>query len=386
MKILLGLVPACMLAFGTFGQDTDNLVENGSFESASSKLRRLGMIEMADGWTSPTGNSADLFAANAKMPDVATPENVYGKEVPKDGNNYAGIVVYSYNDKMNRTYITTRLTQPMKKGMRYQVMFHASLAELSKYSSNKLGAHFSKKPFNVKDKIPALIDETHVMHPDETIFNGMYGWDVVCGEYVSTGNEKYITIGNFTPNNDVGQERMKKPKEVKGTQIIAAYYYIDDVSVRLLGPDEQCDCPYGDNQKQVSMVVFQRTPAVNDKMTPAEILEQYNVYYATGRYDITVSGEDAINKVAELMSQNPSMKLRVTGHLDNDEYDEAEFRGTSKKRAEYVRTKLVEKGVAENRIIVDDVQNRKRSKHITENDDEQVSNAKNRRVSFSIVQ
>ncbi len=386
MKRILSFLPVCLLSFALTAQDKENLVENGSFEEASNKLRRLGGIEYAEGWSSPTGVTADLFSAYAKMPDVMTPENVYGKEDAKDGDNYAGIVVYSYNDKEKRQYITTKLTTPMKKGMRYKVMFYASLAELSKYSSNKLAAHFSKKPFSTKEKVAAIIEDSHVLHPEEEVFTGMYGWDLVCGEYVAQGGEKFITIGNFTPNNDVKNERNKKPREVKGQQIIAAYYYIDAISVELLDQDEQCDCPYKDAQEQVSATIYQRSPVFSDKMSLAERINEHNVFYASGRYNLTIAGDETLNAIAKIMNENPEIKVKIIGHTDDVEAVSENMKAVSKKRAEYIRSEMVNKDVDASRFIIEDAENAKSAPFLGDYDDEQLVNAKNRRVSFQLVE
>ena len=384
-NFLLGLT---ILSLGSYSiaQEGQNLVENGSFESTDGKVRRTGQIDKAENWVSATGESADLFLADAKVPDIMTPLNLYGKEDPKDGDNYAGIIAYSYNDKENRTYITTKLSSPMKKGMRYKVEFSASLAELSKYSSNRLAAHFSKRELSTKEKVPALIEESHIEHPDQKVFSGMYGWDLVCGEYIAEGGEKYMTIGNFTANNDVKSERNKKPKEIKGRQIVAAYYYIDDVSVKLLGPNERCDCPYGTKHEKESATLYQREPSLNDKMSIAEKVNEYNVFYRSGRYDLTMAGDDALNKVAKIMQENPDIKVKIKGHTDNLEFDDPETKDMSLKRAEYIRSQMVNKGVDASRFTISDVQNKEPSPYLKDVDDEKTENAKNRRVSFEVIE
>jgi outer membrane protein OmpA-like peptidoglycan-associated protein len=386
MNKIFKIVPVIALTFSVIAQDAENLVPNGSFEQISGKLRRLGGIEAAEGWVSPTGVTADLFAASAKAPDIQTPENFYGKEEPKDGDNYAGIVVYSYGDKMPRSYVTAKLTTPMKKGMRYKVSFYASLAELSKYSTNKIGAHISKKPVATKEKVPALIDETHILHPDEAIFNAMYGWELVCGEYIAEGGERYITIGNFTPNDQVKNERNKKPREIKGNQIVAAFYYIDDVSVTLLNPDERCDCGYSDSYEQVSTTVYQLSTSINEKMTLAQKIQAHNVFYATGKYDVTMAGDEALNAIAKLLNDNPSAKVKVIGHSDANEYDDPALNNISQKRVEYIRSLLVNKDVDASRIIIEDARNNRLAPFVEDSDDEQLRNAKCRRVSFQLVE
>jgi outer membrane protein OmpA-like peptidoglycan-associated protein len=384
MKSIFKLLPILGITLSVVAQDVDNLVPNGSFEQISGKLRRLGGIEAAEGWVSPTGVTADLYSESANSPDIQVPQNFYGKEDAVDGTNYAGIVVFSYGDKMPRSYLTSKLTTPMKKGMRYKVTFRASLAELSKYSSNKLAAHISKKPFETKEKVPALIEKSHIMHPQEIVFNAMYGWELVCGEYIAEGGERYITIGNFTPNDQVKDEKNKKSRDVKGNQIIAAYYYIDDVSVFLLGPDEMCDCGYSDDAENVVTTVYQRTVSITDKMTLAQKIEVQNVFYAKGKYDIALAGDETLNLIAKLLAENPDATITVSGHGDVDEIQGGEFADISMKRAEYIRSLLVNKDVDVNRIKISDEKNNSRAPFAEEGDDEQLQNAKERRVSFKL--
>src|SRR5690554_2054831 len=389
MNKLFFTLPALMLTFSIAAQEGENLVNNPSFENAqSNKIRRLGDIERADGWVSATGARADLFSADAKMPDVTTPANVFGKEDPKDGINYAGIVAYSYREKENRTYITSQLTAPMKKGMHYKVQFYASLAELSKYSSNRLGAHFSKKAIGTDNKIPAIIlsnDEVHIEHPKQTAFDGMYGWDLVCGEYISTGKEKFITIGNFSLDSDIKTERVRKPRDVKGTQIIAAYYYIDDISVQLLGPNEECDCNYADEAVIKTSTVYQRSAEITKEMSPKEIIAQYSIYYASGRYDVKMDGDKTLEKIALIMEENPEIKVEITGHSDAEEANSPTDKVVSMRRAEYIRTLMEEKGIDEGRFTIEDAKDGKTSQYQNEEDDENLKSAKSRRVTFKAL-
>ena len=75
----------------------------------------------------------DLFSKKKESP-IGVPLNLYGKEHAKDGDNYAGIVAYSYNNKQPRTYLQSKLMKPLTGGIDYCVKFHLSLSDLSKYA------------------------------------------------------------------------------------------------------------------------------------------------------------------------------------------------------------------------------------------------------------
>eukprot|EP00353_Schmidingerella_taraikaensis_P007427 CAMPEP_0185594002 /NCGR_PEP_ID=MMETSP0434-20130131/73401_1 /TAXON_ID=626734 ORGANISM="Favella taraikaensis, Strain Fe Narragansett Bay" /NCGR_SAMPLE_ID=MMETSP0434 /ASSEMBLY_ACC=CAM_ASM_000379 /LENGTH=229 /DNA_ID=CAMNT_0028221003 /DNA_START=71 /DNA_END=757 /DNA_ORIENTATION=+ len=215
-------------SFVSFGQEGENLVPNGSFESQEKKPKRLGSIANATGWTSPTGKRADYFTPS-KVEDIGSPNNVFGSEDAKDGNNYVGVVAYSYGDKVDRSYVQTKLDAPMKKGLKYCVKFNVSLAEASKYGVNNVAARFSNKDYSTAAKVPLIEDDQEMllMHFNNSmkIQTARYNWSEICGVYTAKGNEKFITIGNFFSNEDTKYERMKKSKEIKVNQVIAAYYY-----------------------------------------------------------------------------------------------------------------------------------------------------------------
>ena len=146
INAILSIMTISMMSTVSFAQGGENIVPNGSFESIDKKPKRLGSIESANSWVSPTGARADLFVST-KVEDINVPMNVYGKETAKEGENYAGVLAYSYGNKIPRTYVMTKLDAPMKKGMSYCVKFNVSLSEASKYAVNNMAATFSKKAF-----------------------------------------------------------------------------------------------------------------------------------------------------------------------------------------------------------------------------------------------
>jgi len=138
------------IAFGIYAQD-DNFIENGSFESTKGRLKGLGGIDVSEGWFSPTSAKADIFNNDNKILEITTGGNKFGKKDPKNGDKYAGIVAFSYGDKLQRSYISKELKYPMQKGMKYCVTMYVSLAELSKYASNQLAFQFTNKlPWRTK--------------------------------------------------------------------------------------------------------------------------------------------------------------------------------------------------------------------------------------------
>lgn len=373
----------------------ENIVPNGSFESVDKKPKRLGKIEQATGWVSPTGVRADLFV-DGNVEEIGTPMNIYGKELAKEGENYAGIVAYSYGDKVNRSYLMTKLTMPMKKGMRYCVKFNISLAEASKYASNNVGMFFSKRALGTDEK-GSLIEDAGLKHVenDYSTFSGRYNWTEVCGMYTAEGGEKYIVIGNFDPNDNTRYERMKKDpkvKDVKVDQIMAAYYYIDDVSVTLIDVErgEKCDCAIEGAGEAYSNVIYQKVVTLSDDMTPAERVEAQQVYFSFGKDKISAEGEKTLDDIAAVMKANPGTKLKINGHCNPEEVEagmENELvQDMDNKRIASVMLYLMDKGVEESRLIpARKGSNSPNEEEINENDDEEMKQAKDRRDRKSVV-
>ena len=379
------------LSFFAVSQDGENLVPNHSFESTDKKVKRLGSIANATGWTSPTGVRADLFVSS-KIPDVDVPKNAYGLEDAMDGVNYAGIVAYSYGNKVPRSYIMGKLDSPMKKGMKYAVKFNVSLSEASKYASNNIGALFTKKPKTTEAKLP-IIDEPSILHFNNSmkIMTARYNWTEICGTYTAKGGEKYIMLGNFMSDEDTKNMRMKPDKDVKVKQVIAAYYYVDQVSVQLLEDDERCECAAEEAGDSYSTTIYQKVFNITEEMSAKEKIEENQVFFAFGRDKMNSEGESSLDFIIELLKANPEMKLQINGHnnemedevgLENDYYA-----GMDGKRVASVMEYLIDNGISESRLIASQKGSGSPNPEVTEEDlaeDEDLALAKSRRVTFKV--
>ncbi len=388
MKNIIATIAFSVFSMFSFGQEAQNLVPNGSFESVDKKPKRLGSIESASGWVSPTGVRADLFTSS-KMPDIDVPTNIYGKEDAKDGINYAGIVAFSYGNKLPRSYVMTKLTSPLKKGMRYCVKFSVSLSEASKYASNNMGMLLSKKPYGTDAKT-SIIEDPSLMHfdNDQKIMTARYNWTEICGVFEAKGGEKFVTLGNFLSNEDTKSTRMKKDPKVKARIIIAAYYYIDNISVTLLSDNQQCDCMADEGNDEYSTMIYQKIFPITEEMTSKEKVETQQTFFAFGKAKLSTQAKTSLDVVAAEMIANPSTKLQVMGHnnemedsvaVTNDYYADMDA-----KRVGAVINYLVAKGVDKSRFIPTPKGSGNSNIHIVETDDAELKMAKNRFVSFKV--
>lgn len=372
-KIAISLLS---LAIGLVATAQDqNLVENGSFEQIEGKIKREGAISVAVGWMSPTKASADLFAGKVKD-GLGTPSNFVGYEDPQDGENYVGIRVFSYNDKEPRQYISTKLKLPLRKDAMYCVKFYVNLAEGSKYACNNIGVNFSKKQYNI-DENKSIMTTTDVMHKDNPVFNGYFGWEEVCATYVAEGGEKFLTIGNFFSNGDTQNQRLKKVKDFTGTSVMSAYYFIDNISVTMIDSEDECDCMIKDHEVKVDYI-YEVAPVNPEGMKDDMIIRYTEIYFGYGKSEFSVSDMDHLANVEKVMQKNEAHKITIIAHMDAEEAQDEDLTGIDLDRADAVKKHLVSKGISADRISIKTVG----ANEPQSTDDSEIGHAKNRRVTF----
>lgn len=364
------------LAVGVISHAQDqNMVENGSFEQIEGKIKREGAIAVAVGWMSPTKASADLFAAKVKE-GMSTPQNFVGYEDPQEGKNYAGIRVFSYNDKEPRQYISTKLKLPLRKGALYCVKFYVNLAEGSKYASNNIGVNFSKKQYNI-DENKSIMTTTDLMHKDNPVVNGYFGWEEICGTYMAKGGEKFLTIGNFFSNGDTQNQRLKKPKNFTGTSVMSAYYYIDNISVQMIDDEDECDCKIKEHEVKTDYV-YEVAPVNPEGMKDDLVIRYTELYFGYGKTEFSISDMDHLKNVEKVMLGNDAHKLTIIAHMDSDEAEDENYAGLDQKRAQAVKDHLIGKGISGDRIIIKPMG----ANEPSSTTGDEIGQAKNRRVTF----
>jgi hypothetical protein len=105
-----------------------------------------------------------------------------------------------------------------------------------------------------------------------------------------------------------------------------------------------------------------------------------NLEFEFGNAVIKTESYPYIDELATVLMAQPTWRLDIAGHTDNSGSDKTNM-ALSKARAEAVKSFLVQKGIAENRI---NIYYFGESKPIASNDTEE-GRAKNRRVEFRIV-
>lgn len=374
------LMPGSILAQDE--NDDNNMVPNGSFEEVSGKLKRMGSIEMATGWKSPTSVNADLFSEDVAGAPISSPRNQYGDQSALTGVNYAGLRWWSYAGKEPRSYLQAKFKKPLKKGQKYCVKYYVSLADLSKYGTNEVGAYIAK--LIVAKKEPVNLTYTpQVPNLRSKIHDDMYTWQGVCGVFDAAGEEQFLLIGNFAANEKTDNVKIKRPKGESRPQMMNAYYYIDDVSVTPIKSNSECSCEQLD--KAESEHIFSRRGVINANLKPAEKADQMVFYFKRFQRAIDKSMETWLDELVAHMQADGTMRIKLTGHVDATEKDRMRMRPDLEQlaleRADTVKEALVEAGVDAARISTS-------AASMDEAPDEDVSEvgmSKSRRVEVDLV-
>ena len=217
-----------------------NLVPNPSFEIYTTCPTLPGQVYFASPWFQPNmiggsvtiASSSDLYNQCASFGFTSVPTNTYvgGFQNARTGVGYCGIGLKNPSAITSREYIETTLSSKLLKGKTYCVEFYVSLADTSLYAISDIGIFFSNDSllYNsaVGTNIPVL---PQIENINTNIIIDTMNWVLISGQFIASGGENFITIGNFRDN-------LSTTTQTVSGVFPYAYYYFDDISVIC------CDC------------------------------------------------------------------------------------------------------------------------------------------------
>jgi hypothetical protein len=217
MKRLLLL--SLLSSFTLLLKGQGNLVPNPNFEQRSNCPTGMTQISYCIGWNSAnTIGSPDYFHKCSPSSNwVSVPDNFIGSQNPRSDSAYAGIGVYG-----GWEYIQAQLTSPLEVSKSYCITYFVSLGGNCNYASIGPQLYLSNTAItsNVWTNFPYApqIEDTSIIY-DTT------NWVMIHGEFIATGDERFITIGNFY------EIQNTKYDTVGNHNNPVSYFYIDDVSI-----------------------------------------------------------------------------------------------------------------------------------------------------------
>ena len=216
---------------------SQNLIRNPGFEQKNGCPDKPGQINLANYWISPNIATPDYFNDCSPGLDYGTEFNKKGGQIPHAGHAYAGLQFYNLNRNEFFEYLQTQLETALVAGQLYCIKAFVSLAKTD-YAFRQLGAVLSVTEVKSQDahklKLPytALGNGQYLLDQDQ--------WMCISGLFRAKGNERLLTIGDFSPRDEFRNIHTLSPAD---SLFKSTFYFVDDVSVEAINDSSQCNCP-----------------------------------------------------------------------------------------------------------------------------------------------
>lgn len=330
------------------------------------------------GWNSPTQTTPDHFSTKNDAECWAHPsKHSGGKQSTHSGQAMAGIKTYGKGNTPSywHEYLQIGLPTPLEAGKRYIAECWVLRSSRSNEASNNIGIALRELPMATRDCLPLYITP-HVN--EEKVLKG--SWHKVSGVFEATGKEQYLLIGNFYGDEVTNHE--KQPEGERG-----AYYYIDDVNVRIAPPGtnltpkpkESVPPPpkkvVPDHVSTNTVDIHEVEPAVGTRV------RLDNVQFEFDKAVLLPGYEKELDKLVDVMTDYPFVRAEIEGHTDDQGSDTYNLK-LSDDRAKAVVDYLVKKKIDKERLSWKGYGETKPLKPNTSEENRAV----NRRVEFRVVE
>lgn len=331
------------------------------------------------GWNSPTQTTPDLFSTK-NDPECWGHPNKHsgGKQSTRTGHGMVGIKIYGKGNTPSywHEYVQNDLSEPLQAGVRYIAECWVLRAVRSNEASNNIGLLLTDTPVSTRDNLPLYMTPT--VNEDKVVKKST--WQKVSGVFDAKGGERYVLIGNFYGDEVTQHERT--PDGERG-----AYYFIDDVNVRVappgssLSPQPAASTPPPPRPVPVqhassnTVDIHAIEPAVGTRV------RLDNVQFDFDKASLKPGYEKELAKLIDLMTDFPFLRVEIEGHTD-DEGSDAYNLKLSDDRAKAVVDHLLKKKIAADRVTW---KGYGESKPLKPNDSE-ANRAINRRVEFRVIE
>jgi outer membrane protein OmpA-like peptidoglycan-associated protein len=391
LLLLTAIAPAAMpvnaqnLLQRTLQADTmPNLVPNPGFEAYAEPYcgwtQDIAKFNAnVHAWSSPTHTTPDLFSTKNDPECWAHPaKHSGGRQTVRNGHGMAGIKVYGKGNTPTywHEYLQVELTEPLAAGVRYTAECWVMRAVRSNEASNNIGMAFLHEPIATRDRLPLYL--TPRVNEEKVVRRS--GWHKVSGTFEARGGERWLLIGNFYSDEHTAHERM--PEGERG-----AYYYVDDVNVRVappgaslspapkqsIPPPPRIVPPAHASSNTVDIHTIEPAVGVSVRLD--------NVQFEFDKAVLLPGYERELDKLVDLMTDHPFLRVEIEGHTD-DHGSEAYNIRLSTDRAKAVVDHLLKKKVEPERITW---KGYGESRPLVPNTSEE-NRALNRRVEFRVVE
>jgi len=217
-----------------------NIVPNSSFENQTGCPNGNGLLANAIAWFSPTGTTTDLFDSCSMHSNVPYSQGQFYPPIySMSGHAYVGMHQFGGN----REYAQAKLIDTLEANVCYYAEFFTRVCGVSPQAINSMGINFSSTSYTNYPPGPIQVP-TQITRYNNPIIKDTLDWAQVNGIYVATGNEAYLTIGNF--NDDQNTDSCFWHPTSPWAFGLLSYYFVDAVSVYSINPNGTLPWSYKD--------------------------------------------------------------------------------------------------------------------------------------------
>ena len=225
----------------------------GDWRTDSLNLHSGNALYLADHWFQPTGGTPDMLnsdKSNLLGFKTKTARTGTGRMGLITGICKNGLVSWMLYQDTYSEYIECRLNQPLVAGKLYCVRYYVALDRKSNFASNRFGFAITRDSVsysNSHTNMWGYDPDAHINEANDHYITSDEGWVMICDTFIAKGGEKFLTLGSFMQG---FPKRIHKVKKSQHTSLRVnpfnkfSYYYLDDVSLLEVKPDEVlCSAP-----------------------------------------------------------------------------------------------------------------------------------------------
>ncbi len=204
-----------------------NLVPNGDFERYKSCPTYISQLDTLFDWFNPTNATPDYFNVCVSPFWASVPYNFMGYQYAHSAVGYAGLIQLAAGVNW-REYIEVQLLSPLIASACYQFQMYISAGDDCEYKTDAIQVYFSDTAYNnsTTDLLPLIPQISNAAGSVPDTMN----WMLVTANYIATGGEQYIIIGNYYDSINTSLS-IANPVGIHHF----AYIFIDDVCLTACG-------------------------------------------------------------------------------------------------------------------------------------------------------
>ena len=224
-----------LFSFQTFGQQ--NLILNGDFEEYwqcpddETQIERCKHVYNPCYHDPPAWSStSDYFNICSNSSVVSVPVNALGFQNPRSGSGYVGLIISKTNNSnYYNEYIQLEFSEALAAGATYRFQIYANVGNIMEYTTKNI--QFKLVSSNLS--YTTFLDQ--VFEPDfrsDTLISDTLNWVPINFEFIATGVEKYIIMGNFDSPTMTDFVFLYDIPNINNPNY--SYFYFDDASLIFL--------------------------------------------------------------------------------------------------------------------------------------------------------